>query len=274
MTMRFRDVGGIICLISDRLPVPVVRDAAFLLLLVWTALMLSHAQSSADSTQRPSFEVATIRQTTPGNRGNGVWSPPGIGEFRAKSVSLSFLIQMAFDIGENQISKEPAWLESEFYDVVAKPEAGIVLTRDQLRPLLQDLLQQRFGLVTHRETKMARGYALVVAKGGTKLRPTKADRPPGYRVYVGPGRLEGLNWSMPYLAKMLTPRVGLPVIDKTAVAGNYDVTRDFAPDLETDSALPSIFTALQESLGLRLSAQKVPIEMLAIDRADRIPTAN
>lgn len=272
--MRFQDERGIIALSFIRRLVPVVKGAAFLIMLGWTGLTLSHAQSTADCKQHSSFEVATIRQTAPGDRGNEVWSPPGIGRFWAKSVSLSFLVQMAFDVDEIQISQKPAWLESEFFDVDAKPEGGIVLTRDQLRPLLRDLLEQRFHLVTHREMKMVKGYALMVAKGGTKLQPTKADRPPGFRLYTGPGRLEGLNWSIAYLATMLTPRVGLPVIDKTGVAGSYDIKLEFAPELESDSAFPSIFIALQESLGLRLSAQKVPTEMLAIDHVDRFPTAN
>jgi uncharacterized protein (TIGR03435 family) len=93
-------------------------------------------------------------------------------------------------------------------------------------------------------------------------------------VNVGPGKLEGINWSMPYLATMLTHPAGLPVVDKTGIAGSYDIKLDFAPDLETDSSLPSVFRALQDTLGLKLLAQQVPVETLVIDHVERAPTEN
>lgn len=225
-------------------------------------------------TQLPAFEVATIRQTPPGGRGDAVWSPPGIGKFLASNVSLAFLIRMAYAVDDDQIMGKPGWLESELYDVVAKPESGIALSREELRPRLQALLQQRFHLDAHRETKLVRGYALVVAKGGPRLKATKGDHWPGFRVHVGGGELNGLNWSMPTLAAMLQAPAGLPVVDKTGIAGSYDIKLEFAPDLSADSSLPSVFTALRETLGLKLESQMVPVEMLAIDHVDRIPTEN
>jgi uncharacterized protein (TIGR03435 family) len=231
-------------------------------------------QAPEAAIQLPAFEVATIRQTPPSARGDAVWSPPGNGKFMATNVSLAFLIKMAFEVDDNQILEKPSWLESELYDVVAKAESDVPLTRAQLRPRLQHLLQQRFHLVTHRETRMVHGYALVVAKGGAKLKPTKGDHWPGFRVHVGAGELNGLNWSMPTLAAMLRAPAGLPVIDKTGIAGSYDIKLDFAPDLEADSSLPSLFTALQETLGLKLESQKVPVEMLMIDHVERVPSEN
>jgi uncharacterized protein (TIGR03435 family) len=207
-------------------------------------------------------------------QGNTFWSLPGVGRFTANSVSLDFLIQMAFGVDGNQITGKPGWLDSDFFDVVAKPEAGVSLTREELRPRLQSLLQQRFHLATHYETKMMRGYALVVAKGGPKLKPTTGERFPGFRVHVGPGRIEGINWSMPYLASMLQRPAGLPVVDETGVAGSYDIKLEFAPDIEEVSILPSLFTALREVLGLELKAQKVPVQVLVIDHVDRVPTDN
>jgi uncharacterized protein (TIGR03435 family) len=226
------------------------------------------------ATLLPSFEVATIKPTSPADRGESKWSPPGIGRFFASSVSLAFLIQMAYRVDDSQIAGKPDWLESELFDVVAKPEGDITLTRDELRPRLQTLLQQRFQLVAHRETKMIRGYALVVAKGGPKLKATNGDHPPGYRVYVGGGRLEGLNWSMQTLAAMLQPPTGFPVIDETGIKGGYNIKLDFSPELETDSSLPSLFTALQDTMGLKLESRKVPVEVLVIDHVNRFPTEN
>jgi uncharacterized protein (TIGR03435 family) len=232
------------------------------------------AQAPQDAPSLPSFEVATIRQTPPGNQENGFWTPPGVGLFTAHSVSLAFLIQIAFGVDGNQISGSPKWLDSDLFDVAAKPENGILLSREELRPRLQNLLQQRFHLATHFDTKMVRGYALVAAQGGPKLKATAGDRLPGFRIYVGPGRLEGINWSMPYLAAMLQKPAGLPVADKTGIAGSYDIKLEFAPDIETDSPLPSLFTALRERLGLELKAQKVSVQILVIDHLDRVPTDN
>lgn len=235
---------------------------------------LDRAQAPQDASPPPSFEVASIRQTPPGNQENGFWTPPGVGRFTAHSVTLDFLIQMAFGIDANQISGKPKWLDSDLFDVAAKPENGILLSREELRPRLQNLLQQRFHLATHFTTKMVNGYALVPAKGGPKLKPTAGNRFPGFRINIVPGRLEGINWSMPYLATMLQRPAGLPVADETGIVGSYDIKLEFAPDLEDASPLPSLFTALRDTLGLELKAQKIPIQNLVIDHVDQVPTDN
>ena len=174
------------------------------------------AQSAPGAAVPPTFEVATIKPTAPSDKGSGVWSPPGIGRFWAQSVSLQFLIQMAFGVEANDVASKPAWLDSDYFDVMAKPEDGILLSRAELRPRLQNLLRTRFQLATHCETRMESGYALVVvAKRRPKLQPTKGDRPPGFLKYVGPGRLEGINWTMDYLATMLEKWAGRPVANKT-----------------------------------------------------------
>ena len=181
---------------------------------------------------------------------------------------------MAYGVDENQIAQKPSWNDSEMYDVVAKPESGVALSRDELKPLLQDLLQRRFHLSIHHSTKLVSGYALLVAKSGPKLQSTEGVHPPGFRIDVGPGKLEGQNWSMPYLAAMLQHPAGLPVIDQTAIKGSFDISLEFAPDIETESSLPTIFTALHETLGLELKARKVPVDVVVIDHVDRIPTEN
>lgn len=246
-----------------------------------TALILSNcgslmaaAQAEQTAAAQPSFEVATIKPTPSRDQGGGVWTPPGIGRFKAKSVSVQFLIQMAYGVEGDQISAKPAWLDSDFYDVEAKPEEGIALSRDELKPRLQNLLAERFHLAAHTETRMMRGYALVVAKAGPKLQPTKADHPPGFRIHVGAGRVEGINWTMPFLASMLVRVTGLRVADETGIAGSYDIKLNFAPDIEQDSTLPSLFTALRETLGLELKPQQIPVEVLVIDHIDRTPTGN
>lgn len=231
-------------------------------------------EAQAVPAARSSFEVATIRATPRDQVGGSQWSPPGVGRFDATDVTLGFLIHMAFDVDENEIAGKPKWFDATHYDLAAKPEDGVRLSRDELRPLLQELLRERLHLASHFETRMERGYALVVAKGGPKLQPTAGGKPPGFRIFVAAGDLRGVNWSMPWLAAMLQQVMGEPVADETGLAGSYDISLHFAPDVESDSALPSVFTAVKESLGLEMKAGRVPVRVLVIDHVDEVPAPN
>jgi uncharacterized protein (TIGR03435 family) len=222
----------------------------------------------------PAFDSIIIRPNPNGDPSQGQWTRPGLGRFQATAVSVALLIRLAYNIDAKQIANQPGWLNSRLFDVTAKPEAGVSLAREELRPRLQDLLQQRFHLVTHRETREVPGYALVIAKHGAKLQPTKGAPFPGFRSNVNPGNLKGLNWSMTDLATYITSLIGQPVADQTGIQGRYDVSIEYAPDDAVDSNLPSLFTALQETLGLRLVSHKVPVEMLVIDSIDEAPTPN
>jgi len=251
-----------------------MKEIAALLMLVFIECSTGLAQAAPVPSSTASFEVATVKRSQPGSTSGTFWSPPGVGKFAATNASLAFLLQMAFGVDDEQIPGKPAWLESDLFDVVAKPDAGIALSREELKPRLQELLEQRFHLKTHRETKLVRGYELVVAKGGPRMTAAASDHWPGFRVRVGPGRMEGLNWSMAYLATMLARPAGLPVEDRTGLTGSYDIKLLYAADIETDSSLPSLFTAVQESLGLKLVTGKVPVRMLVIDSVERAPTEN
>jgi len=221
------------------------------------------------------FEVATVRPAPPqADPNTGSWSPPGKGRFTATHVSLALLLQLAYGVDDSQIANKPDWLETNLYDIVAKPEDGLSLTRDELRPRLQNLLQQRFHLVAHTETRSIRGYALVIAKGGPRLTPTRADHFPGFRINVSPGQMRGVNWSMPQLAKYLTPAAGFPVVDQTGITGSYDIGFSYEPNPDADGTLPSLHVALKEATGLLLKPQKVPVETVVIDSIDKTPTAN
>jgi uncharacterized protein (TIGR03435 family) len=220
------------------------------------------------------LEVATVRLRPPGDVCESVWSKSGIGSFSAQCVKLPFLLHMAFGFEEGQIRGQEKWMNAETFDIVAKPSGHISLTREQLKPVLQQLLSERFHLRTHVGSEAVKGYALVVSKHGARMQPTKGDKPPGYRVYVGPGRIEGLNWSMSFLASMLQVPAGRPVVDKTGLHGSYDITLQFAPTLEEESSLPSLFTALRDSLGLDLHRETVTVPVLLVDHADKIPTEN
>jgi uncharacterized protein (TIGR03435 family) len=222
-------------------------------------------------TGQTAFEVASVRMSPPGSNRFTSISPAGTGRFTATDVTLHTLIALAFGVSSNQISGGPNWLDSEEYDVSAKPEGDGALSTEELRPLLRQLIEQRFKLATHREMKDSQGYALVVAKGGAKLQASKGGKG---NSYILRGGLRLQNMTVKTLAAMLSRPVGRPVVDTTRIEGNYDITLEYAPDGAAESPLPSIFTALQEQLGLRLVAQRVPVEMVVIDRVERIPTEN
>jgi uncharacterized protein (TIGR03435 family) len=229
-------------------------------------------QATESSEKLPRFEVASVRIVSPNEVGVFSISPPGATTFSLRNARLSLLIALAFGIdSSSQISGKPNWLESEHYDIVAKPEGDVGLTYEELRPFLQQLLQERFHLTYHHDAKMRQGYALVLAKGGPKLIPSSGDTPKalalkdGLRIHTGTIQL---------LASMLSHPVGAPVIDKTGITGNYDIQLNFADDEASESPLPSVFTAVQEVLGLKLVKQEVPFDVLMIDHVDRIPTDN
>jgi uncharacterized protein (TIGR03435 family) len=217
------------------------------------------------------FEVASVRISPPGGTGKTSWSDPAGATFTATNIPLRILIQMAYEVDEKQIAGEDL-LGSEQYDVAAKPEGGGMLTAERLKPMLASLLAERFGLATHRETKVVSGYALVAAKGGSKLRASDASR--AGQSAILRGRIIGRGVNMVLLASMLGRPLHVPVVDKTGIKGTYDIDLEFAPEDSADSSLPSMFTAIQEQLGLKLESQKVPMNMLVIDHCRHVPTEN
>ena len=230
------------------------------------AVPYSHAQAPT------TFEVASVRLSPPGGNGLTSFNYLGTTRFTATNISLPLLLQLAFGVDDYQILQKPSWSDSTLYDVSAKPEGETALTYEQLKPLLQQLLEQRFHLTVHHETKYFKGYALLVAKGGPKLQTSKGEA--NHHANILPNGLQGQNLSLQDLASLLSHPVGRPVVDKTGIQGSYDFKLDYSPNESTDSPLPSVFTALTEQLGLKLETQQVPVNMLVIDHVDREPTEN
>ena len=220
------------------------------------------------------FEVATIRANPTADPNEGHWSYPGIGGFNASGLTLATLIRLAYDIDDKQILNRPKWLNTNLYDVNAKPEEGVTLTRAELRPRLQALLQQRFHLVAHRETRQEPGFALIESKRGAKLQPTKGAKFPNYHVELHAGKINIRDVTLNDIAASITSVIDKPVLNQTTIQGSYDIDVTYAPDETPDSNLPSLFTALEEATGLRLTPQKVPVEVLIIDSVDPVPTPN
>jgi uncharacterized protein (TIGR03435 family) len=232
------------------------------------------AQTPATTPTSPQFEVAVVRPNPTALRENGFWSQPNTGSFNATGIPLTLLIHLAYGIDTRQIVNQPKWLDTKLFDITAKPEPGIKLSRAELQPRLQNLLAQRFHLVVHRETRDIAGYALIVAKHGPHLQPTKHATMTSLWSEVHPGKIMGMNWTLDTLAKSITSVIDKPVINRTAIPGSYDIDITYAPDTDTDSPLPPLFTALEETLGLRLAPQKLPVEFLFIDSVNDTPTDN
>jgi uncharacterized protein (TIGR03435 family) len=225
----------------------------------------------------PAFEVASVRMNrTAGGPASAEFAPGGE-RFTATNTSLGQLIVMAYGVTPRQVAPlEPIIYEK--YDIQAKAVRAV--TRKEMLRMLQALLAERFKLSIRHEMRELPVYALVVGKGGPKLQMSKEQlawslsRSRGYE--PASGRITFENESMPDFASVLSSLVviGRVVVDQTRLTGEYDFELTFSPpdrlsDPSTTQDAPSIFTAVQEQLGLRLEAQKVPVEFLVIEHVER-----
>jgi bla regulator protein BlaR1 len=219
----------------------------------------------------PAYEVAVVK---PNNSGSGSSSSNGSkGQVVMTNLTLKRLIGQAYSVKPFQVSG-PDWMETEHFDIVAKYPPD---TKNEDRPLmLRAFLEDRFKLVTHRESKSMPGYELVVAKSGFKLTPVPEAGGPGTNSRGG--RIQILTvkqTSMPMLADLVSRSLGEMVVDKTGKEGVYDFelrwTSDLTPPANDADTAPSLFTVIQETLGLRLQPQKVPVPMVVVDHLDKVP---
>jgi bla regulator protein blaR1 len=251
------------------------------------------------------FEVASIKPNIPDGSGQmrmGIQPLPG-GRLNVTNASLKMLIRFAYNIDDAQISGGPSWLDSDRYDIVAKGEGNA--TTDQLRQMLQSLLADRFQLKFHHDSKELPVYALLAARNGPKLKPAAEDAPVvGARGAAVGGRgaimmmrggamtqIAG-NMSMDQLSQALANLLGRKVVNKTGLDGFYEIKLEWTPQPgegpvmmmpgmppgggdrgdrgappAADPSGSSIFSAVQEQLGLRLESQKGPIDVIVIDSA-------
>jgi len=254
--------------------------------------------------QSPEFEVASIKPFKQGDDGVRVltnFTPDG---FTGEGITLQLLIRQAYDLEDNQIIGADKWVDSDQFTLHAKMDQATVEALGKLDPkqkwslrqkMMEALLADRFKLKAHRETRDLPVYALVVAKGGSKLKEAKDDdtypngikgpngKPSKSMMSMGPGELTGQDYPVENLVPMLSDLTGRHVVDKTGLTGKYDFTLKWAPGegdtsmFKEASSAPnadepggiSIYTALQEQLGLKLEAQKAPVEVLVIDHAEK-----
>lgn len=273
----------------------------------------------------PKYEVATVKPTTAvDNRFRLIMTPDGVS---LEGVPIQLLLQQAFGVENDRIFGAPGWVESKRYSIEAKvsPEDAPKLDKlkmDQRNAMMLPLLQERFGLKFHHESRELPTYALVIAKGGSKLKessvpvafpsgtpgapagpastggPGAPGGPPrdpvGNRgmIRMSPGGIEAQGGSTDFLSHALSRIVGRTVVNKTGLAGNYDFSLNWTPeegiqrdpagrleggparaDAPVDASGPTIFTALEEQLGLKLQAEKGKVDVIVIDHID-LPTEN
>jgi bla regulator protein blaR1 len=225
--------------------------------------------SQPPAAARGEFEVASIKRSDPSHIGAQTYFVPG-GKFTALTAPLKSLVCFAYQLRDHQVAGGPGWIDSEPFDISAKAE--VPASYDEIRIMLQTLLADRFQLKFHRETKEQPVYALVLAKNGPKLQEVKNE---GRGVGSGArGRINGNGADMATLATVLADKLGRSVIDRTGLKGVYDFLLTWTPDeVRADDPGPSLFTAIQEQLGLKLESTKGPVEVLVIDHAEK-PSEN
>jgi uncharacterized protein (TIGR03435 family) len=262
------------------------------------------APAAASAPPRPSFEVASIKPSNSADRRPMFRGQPG-GRVTVANFTVKSLIRAAYSIKDFQISGGPGWIGADLFDISAKAEDSANM--DQVAMMLQSLLAERFQLVIRRDTKEMPVYALVVSKNGPKFKDANESDPnipqlqgrtdmpangPRPRVMiVRRGRLTTQGTNMTGLAFQLSNLLGRTVVDKTGLTGTYDLMLEWAPDENQvanfqaigvpegfgapppDWQGPTLFTALEEQLGLRLDSQKGPVEMFTIERIAR-PSEN
>jgi uncharacterized protein (TIGR03435 family) len=264
-------------------------------------------QAATEDVKVPGFDVVSIKPNKSGSGMIRVMTKPD--GYSATNISLKMLIAAAYGIKDYLISGEPSWAGSARYDIDAKvagPDVDVLkkLSPEQRRSMLQPLLADRFKLKVHTESKELPVYELVVAKGGSKLKEATLgdtyangikglDGSPGRAgmMRVSRNQLTAQGVPIASLVNMLSQQFQRTVIDKTGLTGKYDLELNWTPEDSAiagspmtgggqpggeqppDSSGPSIFTALQEQLGLKLQTAKGPVDTLVIDHVE-MPSEN
>jgi bla regulator protein blaR1 len=263
-----------------------------------TAVFALCASAQSD----PSFEVASIKVNSSADHRTSIQMAPG-GRFIATGVTVNFLIQRAYDIKGFQVTGAPSWINTERWDISAKAEGAV--DQEKIKPYLRSLLAERFKMTVHQETREQPIYALVVGKNGPKVQAAKEEPDNiegadphsgtpgvtrrGSTIQMGRGELTLQKAPIAMFAEQLSNLLSRGVTDQTGLAGRYDFKLTWTPDESqmqmrgpgdaaegaappSDSG-PSIFTAVQEQLGLKLESAKGPVRIYVLDRIEK-PTEN
>jgi uncharacterized protein (TIGR03435 family) len=249
------------------------------LLLVVTAVL---GISAAPQGQTPAFEVASVKKVI---NNEGILALAFDPERFEALATLHTIIEVAYDLRDYQLEKEPSWLHADYFRVIAKTPGSV--PQPEVRLMLQGLLADRFKLAAHRETRVVDSYALVMARAdgrmGPQLRKTEVDCaalgpnapsvPPSSKAWcgirgTGPQRLTGQGATASQFAGLLSSFAGRTVVDSTGLEGGYDFEFRWFPNQTTADSGPSLATALEDQLGLKLRPTKGPIDFLVIDHVE------
>jgi uncharacterized protein (TIGR03435 family) len=274
-----------------------VRFARF----VGFALLLSGALSAQTADiEKLQFEVASVKPNNSGSQNSNMELHPG-GRITGTNVAVGGLIRTIFNLQPYQLVNAPDWIDTARFDIEAKADREYSAREDapapELLAMLRNLFADRFKLAVHREMREMSVYVLVKAKAdgtlGPQMRPSTIDceaeaaralaarrgsAPPGQtgggkppvrcRISTSSGRIVGTGTTVAELMRRLAPPLGRPVVDRTGLSGAFDLELQWSAEQTADTTGPSLFTAMQEQLGLRLESQRAPIEVLVIDRLE------
>jgi uncharacterized protein (TIGR03435 family) len=229
----------------------------------------------------PKFAAVSIHRQVPDDNSFFV-KPPANGKFIATGATARLIVILAWDLQDSQIAGGPAWFATDRFVIEANSDDGRPHSAVETREMLQNMLAERFALRTHHEMREGTAYVLTVGKNGSKLRQSQTQST-NVRVGANSILLEGAPLSR--LAQLLSGILERPVIDRTGLEGTYDASLLWSPTQMINNAglvtLPktadadqvSIFSAMQDQLGLGLVSERAPIDTLVIDSIDP-PSAN
>jgi uncharacterized protein (TIGR03435 family) len=271
--------------------------------------VLAHGQTLA----KLEFEVASIKPSTPppGGRGMNVGSRGGPGsadptQINYSNMTLKLLIMNAYNVKNYQVTA-PDWTGVERFNIAAKVPEGV--SNEDLRAMLRNLLADRFQMKARLEKKEMQAFALVVAKGGVKMKPSEelpadakalplAPGPPkldknGFPIVTGSGmivetqngraRVAAKQAAISQICNLIGNLFARPVVDETGLTGKYDYHLEFAPENAPPNAegaaasgdpAPTLLMAIQDQLGLKLEAKKLPVDIVVVDHIEKTPTEN
>jgi len=223
--------------------------------------------------QRPAFDVASVKVSPPaaGDTININLGTVRHGELTLGNATLVECVRFAYGLVSDDQVASPDWAKSREnrYDIIAKSAPDTA--RERMLEMLQTLLVERFKLEMHREPKVLAHYELAIAKGGMKIRPAAPDASSDTRFASLPlHRIASPNMPMFRFVMLLSRQLRQAVLDKTGLAGGYNVDLQWT---EEESG-QSIFSAIQDQLGLKLEPHKSPVDILVIDKAEKVPVAN
>jgi uncharacterized protein (TIGR03435 family) len=263
--------------------------------------------ASAGLLASQTFEVASVKPVNSAGGRFTMTGGPGTGDpgrFTCTNIMLRRLLLSAYDVKNYQLLG-PDWLDTLRYDIAAKVPDGA--TKADLQAMMRNLLETRFQMTLHRETRELPIYELVVARNGSRLKANGEDQGGGVEQVTGqvavvdrpqgkdgfptvslPGsgtvietkdgraRATSKDVTLAKFAEFLSGQLGRPVVDRTNLTGTFSFSVYFTPEAlnAPDSTDPGIFSAIQEQLGLKLEARRGPVELLIVDRAERTPIGN